>query len=167
MIREATVDDSSRISEIHVLGWRYAYKAFISMDFLFNIMTVKSRYEFFLNNLSEKNDAEKTYVYEENGIIKAFMTMGNCRDEDKGENTFELCGIYVDPLFQRQKIGTQFVQYCLKDAKSRNKEEIVLWVFEKNNESIQFYKKMGFEFDGKIKLMESFNENAVRMGKIL
>jgi L-amino acid N-acyltransferase YncA len=133
------------------------------MEFLINKMTVKYREEKFIEYLSDKNNNDKTYVYEENNIIKGFMTIGDCRDEDKNNKTFELEGIYIDPLFQRQQIGTQFVNYCINDAKNKEKKEITLWVFEKNNDSIKFYKKMGFELDGKTKLMKTFNENAIRL----
>jgi len=47
--------------------------------------------------------------------------------------------IYVDPIFQRQKIGTKLVDYCIKEAINKNIKELVLWVFEKNEESIKFY----------------------------
>ena len=163
MIRKAFVNDCSRIAEIHVFSWRYAYKEFISMDFLINEMTVKKRDEYFHKDLSEENESIKTYVYEENNIIKGFMTIGECRDDDKNIDTFELCGIYIDPLFQRQYIGTKFVKYCIEKALNKNKKEIILWVFEKNNDSIKFYKKMGFEIDGEKKEMKKFNENAIRM----
>ena len=149
MIRKAFVNDCSRIAEIHVFSWRYAYKEFISMDFLINEMTVKKRDENFHKDLSEENENIKTYVYEENNIIKGFMTISECRDVDKNNDTFELCGIYVDPLFQRQYIGTKFVKYCMEEALNKSKKEIILWVFEKNNDSIKFYEKMGFEIDGK------------------
>ena len=167
MIRNAKIEDSSRIAEIHVFGWRCAYKEFISLEHLYNKFTVKIREEKFIEYLSDKNNIENNYVYEDENIIKAFFTIGNCRDEDKNEKTFELMGIYVDPLFQRQKIGTQIVNYCINKAISKNKNEIVLWVFEKNKESIKFYERMGFEKDGKIKLMENYNENAIRMRKEL
>ena len=163
MIRKACINDSSRIAEIHVFSWRYAYKEFISMDFLINEMNVKKRDEIFHKDLSEENENIMTYVYEENNIIKGFMTIGECRDDDKNIDTFELCGIYIDPLFQRQYIGTKFVKYCIQEALSKSKKEIVLWVFEKNNDSIKFYRKMGFEIDGKVKEMKKFNENAIRM----
>jgi len=170
MIREANINDSSRLAEIHVFSWRYAYKDFISVEFLINQRTVKSGEEYFLKYFSEydniKNN-EKVYVYEENNIIKGFLTIGECRDNDKSIETLELMGIYIDPLFQRQKIGTKFVNYCISEAENKNKKEIILWVFEKNNDSIEFYKKMGFNADGKIKLMEKFKENAIRMNKIL
>ena len=91
------------------------------------------------------------------------MTIGECRDDDKNNETFELCGIYIDPLFQRQYIGTKFVKYCIEEAQKKSKKEIILWVFEKNSDSIKFYNKMGFEIDGKKKEMKKFNENAIRM----
>ena len=163
MIRKANISDSPRLAEIHVFGWRCAYKDFISMEFLINKHTVKKREEKFNEYLSDNNDYGKTYVFEENNIVKAFMTIGNCRDDDKNDETFELQGIYVDPLFQRQKIGTHFVDYCIKEAHIQNKKEIVLWVFEKNHESVKFYEKMGFNKDGKCKIMENFNESVIRM----
>jgi ribosomal protein S18 acetylase RimI-like enzyme len=167
MIRVANIEDSSRMAEIHVFGWRFAYKDFISLDYLINKFTVKIREEQFREFLSIKNDNEKNYVYEDQNIVMAILTIGNCRDDDKDIETFELMGIYVDPLFQRQKIGTKLVDYCIKEAISKNKKEITLWVFEKNVESIKFYESMGFNKDGKKKLMEYFNEYAVRMNKTI
>jgi len=167
MIRIANIEDSSRMAEIHVFGWRCAYKDFISIDHLYNKFTVKNREEKFKEYLSVKNDNEGKYVYEDQNVVKAILTMGNCRDDDKDNRTFELMGLYVDPLFQRQKIGTKLVDYCIKEAINKNKEEIVLWVFEKNKKSIKFYEKMGFKKDGKKKLMEYFNEYEIRMGKTL
>ena len=149
MIRIANIEDSSRMAEIHVFGWRWAYKDFISLDYLYNKFTVKTREEKFREYLSIKNDNEEHYVYEEQNVVKAILIIGNCRDDDKDNKTFELMGIYVDPLFQRQKIGTQLVDYCIEEAISKNKEEIVLWVFEKNEETIKFYEKMGFKKDRK------------------
>ena len=163
MIRKATTNDCPRIAEIHVFSWRYAYKDFISMEFLINKMTVQRREKVFLELISGQNGNDETYVFEENNIIKGFMTIGNCRDDDKGKETFELEGIYIDPLFQRQKIGSKLVNLCIEEALKQEKSEITLWVFEKNINSIKFYEKTGFKMDGKIKLMELFNENAIRM----
>jgi len=75
--------------------------------------------------------------------------MGNCTDGDKGDNTLELENIYIKPLFQRKNIGTQIVNYFLRTARERNKEEVILWVFEKNIDAVKFYTKMGFVPDGK------------------
>ena len=165
MIRKATINDCSRIAEIQVFGWRCAYKDFIPLDFLFNKMTVKKREEKFIEYLSVDEKTDETYVYEEDNIIKGFMTIGDCRDDDKDHNTLELWGIYVDPLFQRQHIGSKCVDYCVNGAIKKDKKEIVLWVFEKNKDSIEFYEKMGFSPDGKNKLYEVFNERAIRFSR--
>ena len=132
------------------------------MDFLYNKMIVKNREEKFIEYLNVDERTDETYVYEEDNIIKGFMTIGDCRDDDKDRNTFELYGIYIDPLFQRQHIGTRLVEYCIQEAIKENKTEIVLWVFEKNKDSIEFYNKMGFSPDGKTKIYETFNERAIR-----
>ena len=162
MIRKAVISDCARIAEIQVFGWRCAYKDFISLDYLFNKMTVKIREEKFMEYFSDDEKANETYVHEENNIIKGFMTIGDCRDDDKNKNTFELWGIYIDPLFQRQRIGSKFVDYCVDAAIKKDKNEIVLWVFEKNTASIEFYKKMLFSPDGENKIYEVLNERALR-----
>jgi len=167
MIRKAEIADCSRLAEIHVFGWRCAYKDFIPLGYLFCTMSVKKHYEMFFEFLSAEDKTDETYVFEERNIIKGFMTMGDCRDDDKVESTYELQGIYVDPLFQRQKIGTIFVDFCIDEAIKRGKKTITLWVFSKNTESQLFYQKMGFIEDGKIKTIESVNEIAIRMRIVL
>lgn len=163
MIREANIHDSSRLGEIHTLGWRHAYKEFIPMDYLINKMTIKNQEEKFKGYLSDKNNHYKINIYEDNGIIKGFMTMADSEDEDKNNTSFELAAIYIDPLFQRQRIGTDLVNYCLEYAKKNGKIEMLVWVYEKNYGSIEFYKKIGFSPDGKNRMDERFNEKVIRL----
>ena len=167
MIRKAILMDCSRMAEIHVFGCRCAYKEFVSIEFLFNKITFKISKNKFMDYLLNIKNKDKAFVFEENNIIKGFMSIIDCRDEDKDEETFELERIYVDPIFQKQKIGTQLVKYCINEGKSRNKKEITLWVFEKNYNSIKFYERMDFKADGKIKINEKYNENVIRMNKML
>ena len=163
MIRIANIEDSSRITEIAVFGWRCAYKDFISLEFLFNELTVKKREERIIESLLPEKAYGKTYVFEDENIIKGFMTIGKCQDKDKDDQTFELHRIYIDPIFQRQKIGTKLIEYCIEEAYSLKKSEIILWVFEKNHKTINFYMKMGFIKDRTNKLNEKFSENEIRM----
>lgn len=114
------------MAEIHIFGRRCAYTV--------NIHT--ERFIELLNN--EIGNKDNTYVYGNDTIIKGFMTTGDCRDDDKLE------GVYVDPIFQRQPRGTELVKNCIEEAKSKNKKEITVWVFEKNKRSISFYEKMYF-----------------------
>ena len=57
------------------------------------------------------------------------------------------------------------MNFCFEEAINKKKEEITLWVFEKNEESIKFYEKMGFFADGKEKMHEKLKENEIRMIK--
>jgi ribosomal protein S18 acetylase RimI-like enzyme len=163
MIRQANIKDSSRLAEIQVFAWRHAYKDFMSIEYLFKEFTVKDREKIFNENLSQDNNNVKTFVFEDNNIIKGYMTIGDCRDNDKTNETYEIWSIYVDPLFQRQKIGTELIKYCINEALNMNKKEITLFVFEQNNKSIEFYKRMGFTFDGTINYIEYFNVNEIRL----
>jgi len=43
MIRKATVEDANRLAEIHVFGWRFAYRNLISDELLFKKMNVVKR----------------------------------------------------------------------------------------------------------------------------
>jgi GNAT superfamily N-acetyltransferase len=163
MIRIAKVEDCSRIAEIHVFSWRSTYREFIDDIFLFHDFRVEERTRAFKNAIEIKS--EETYVYEENTIIKGILTIGNARDKDKDNKCFELWGIYVDPFFVRQKIGTYLVKYCIGEARKRNRNEIVLWVFEKNLGARVFYEKMGFHHDGKRKLLDRFKEYEIRYSR--
>jgi GNAT superfamily N-acetyltransferase len=136
--------DTLRVAEIHVYGWRNAYRGIVSDDYLFNKMTVSKSADRFENAV--RDNTEESYVFDD-GILKAFMTIGSCRDADKTES-FELWGIYVDPFMQRQGIGSQMISFCETKAIERGHKEICLWVFEKNENARAFYEKFGYLPDG-------------------
>ena len=155
------LSDVPRIAEIHVYGWRNAYRGIVSDDHLFNKMLVSDRIKRFEQAFS--NDITETYVFDD-GIIKAFLTIGVCRDEDKADS-FEIWGVYVDPFMQRQGIGRKLVEYCEKQAVERGFNEICLWVLSENLASRTFYERMGYLPDGAEKLLEHLAVLEVRYTK--
>jgi ribosomal protein S18 acetylase RimI-like enzyme len=159
MIRKAVINDSVRIAEIHVFSWRCTANDFVSLDYLFNKMTVKNYEENIRKYLDKDSKPFEIYVFENDNIIKGFMTIGDCTDKDKDNNTFELENIYIEPLFQRQNIGTEMVNFFIKTATEKDKKEVIIWVFEKNIKAIKFYSKMGFVHDGEKRNCEVFNDN--------
>ena len=163
MIRAMTLSDVPRVAEIHVFGWRSAYRGFISDDFLFNKMLVSKRINAFDNAV--RNNAEESYVYDD-GIIKAILTICGCRDKDKSE-AFELWGIYVDPFLKRQGICFKMVEYCEKRALERGFKEVCLWVFERNTDANAFYEKLGYLPDNSSKYIEFLNATEIRLSKSL
>ncbi len=164
MIRKATIDDANRMAEIHVFGWRFAYRNLVSDEHLFKMMEVVKRAALFKQSIEEH--IEDNYVFEENGIIKAFMAIGPCRDDDK-KGSFELWGIYVDPFWTRGGIGTCMVEYCEQTALSLGYKDIYLWALEGNNIGISFYKKSGYQHDGTTKLLGNHGLYEHRYYKLL
>ena len=90
--------------------------------------------EFWESKVTDMRDiylpAAETYVYDEEGIIKGFVSL-------YGDT---LAAIFVSPNFQGKGIGKQLVA---KSKKVRNK--LNLTVYKENKKSIEFYKKCGFK----------------------
>jgi len=165
MIRKMELPDVSRVAEIHVFGWRSAFRGIISDEHLFNKMAVTRSLERFENAL--KDNIGETYVFDDtDGIIKAFMTICPCRDEDK-VGAFELGGLYVEPLMKGQGIGSKLVEYCEKRAIERGYKEVCLWTLEKNVKSRKFYEKKGYSPEGTNQFWEPLKADLVRYCKAL
>ena len=162
MIRRAQIEDANRLAEIHIFGWRAAYREIVSDQYLFSKLSVIKRAESFRKVIEE--NSEETFVCDEDGIIKAFMTIGKCRNSDK-PNSFELWGLYVDPCFKRNGIGKKMLSFCETEAKERGFLENCLWVFNSNKNSIVFYEKMGYSPDGKKEIIEYFKAIEMRYVK--
>jgi len=167
MIRPMQISDIPRVAEIHVFGWRCAYKGIVPDEHLFNVLSVAKRMERFETSMKDKEIAwnSNTFVYDD-GIIKAFLTIGPCRDEDK-LSAFELGGIYVDPCLQGKGIGTALVAHCEEIAAKRGYNEVCLWTFEKNAAARAFYEKVGYVHDGATQIVEPYGAVGVRYHKAL
>lgn len=165
MIREAIAEDGKRMAEINVIGWRYAYRNIISDEFLFKTLDIVKRAEYF-SKIAEEKQQGVAYVYEEAGIVKGFMTIGPCRDEDR-KTSFELYGLYVEPFMTRGGIGSQLIHFCEQKARELGYSEVLVWVLEGNAIGINFYEKMGYSLEGARKLLEKHNRYELRYHKLL
>lgn len=164
MVRKAILDDVNRIAEIHVMGWRFSYQKLISEEFLYKSLNVSKRITAFTKAIKERK--EDIYVYEENDIIKGFMTIGPCRDTDK-PYAFELWGLYVDPFMLRHGVGAKLLSYCEQKAFDIGYKVLVIWVLEDNSIGRDFYEKNGYKFDGARKLLDKFGIYEIRYQKRL
>lgn len=164
MIRKATTEDANRMAEIHVFGWRFAYRNLVSDEFLFKKLEVVKRAALFKQAIEEH--IEDNYVFEENGITKALMAIGPCRDNDK-KGSFELWGIYVDPLWTRGGIGSRMMEFFEQRALELGYKDIYLWVLEGNCIGINFYTKSGYQPDGTKKLLGNHGLYELRYHKYI
>ena len=149
-IRPMEQDDVSRVAEIHVFGWRSAYRGMISDEILFKRRLVSRSMALFESSLGSEDS--ETWVYDD-GILKGSMTIGACRDEDK-QGAFEVWGIYVEPLMQREGVGTKLLHHAEKLAAERGYKEICIWVLEQNTQARGFYEKHGYNADGSSKYID-------------
>lgn len=56
----------------------------------------------------------------------------------------EINYIYVDPIYRKQHIASQLLEYCFHECKKMGVENITLEVNEKNDAAIFLYKQNGF-----------------------
>jgi GNAT superfamily N-acetyltransferase len=176
MVRQAQLSDAERICEIIIYGWRTAYIDFLGEEALYKDMSVVKRYKTLYTTLESDHGF---YVYEENGIVKGFMRLEKCTEQDEGEDDgaaidieeigraipMELVAIYVEPYFKNRGIGSKLIQEAEMIAASQSQSEIRLWVLEKNHSSRKFYEKNGFAATGHVKWLEKFDQNEVRYVK--
>ena len=163
MIRPMQKSDIPRVAEIVVFGWRSAYRGIVSDEHLFKERLVSTQIAKYEERMDNENSRYTYYVYDD-GIIKAFLSVGICSDEDKPE-AFELYAIYVEPCLKGQGLGTTLVKYGEKIAKERGFNEICIWTFEKNTLARVFYEKLGYALDGKTQIVEPYGAAGVRYCK--
>ena len=153
MIRKAVAGDAERLAEMHVAGWRHAYRGIITDAFLFGKLNVCRRAGNIRKELEQGRGEH--YVAERGGVVSAFMAMGASRDEDKrGEGHFELWAIYAEPALKRSGLGGELLVFCEQEAARRGMSEVSLWVLERNSAGRAFYEKHGYRPDGASKVLE-------------
>ncbi|WP_248930619.1 GNAT family N-acetyltransferase [Paenibacillus hamazuiensis] len=76
------------------------------------------------------------------GYLK--VNMNDAQSEKMGDESLEIERIYIRSHFQRKGLGKYLINKAMEIAKSQNKKMIWLGVWEKNENAIDFYKKMGF-----------------------
>lgn len=83
------------------------------------------------------------YYYDEvAGYLK--VNANDAQSEEMGEESLEIERIYIKKKFQKHGLGKVLLNKAIEIAMESNKEKIWLGVWEKNENAIAFYKKMGF-----------------------
>ena len=102
MIRKANIGDISRIAEILIFGKRTAYRNIFNNDKVsFGEMTVLP---LALSYAENPDKLHNVFVYEKD-FVRGMMSI------DIGE-ILEVKELYVDPFFQKEKIGSHLLSYA-------------------------------------------------------
>jgi diamine N-acetyltransferase len=89
--------------------------------------------------------SEFFFVYFNNEIAGYLKVNTNgAQSEEIGDESLEIERIYIKNKFQKHGLGKYLLKKAMEIAMERNKKKIWLGVWEKNENAIAFYKKMGF-----------------------
>ena len=152
MIRRAVIEDAGAIAAIHVRAWQEAYAGIVPADFL-AALSVEKRTEFWKRELGTTGSIVLASV--EDGKVVGWASGGASR-ESGAVGECEIYAIYVSPKLWRQRIGIRLMK-GIEEA-LRPSSDITLWVLSENVRAIDFYRSLGYEFDG--------TEKSVQLGGV-
>src|SRR5262245_44745029 len=148
-IRAATLDDARAIAEIHVAGWRFAYRGQMPDAFLASL-SVDERAKQRRQWLEKPPTPEhRTWVAEAgDGRIAGFAISGPERAESPASGCAEIYAIYVAPDRIGSGVGRALFEWAVGDLRVRGYVDVVLWVLDTNARARRFYEAAGMAADG-------------------
>jgi GNAT superfamily N-acetyltransferase len=144
VIRAATVRDAPTIVRIQRRGWQHAYADFVDPERMVAepIEQSERRWRDLLADA-----AHAVWVWDQDGLIAAFASVGGARDADADADTGELYAIYVDPPAQGAGVGTALLARAVEELRGRGLRAATLWTFEANGLARRFYERHGWTLD--------------------
>ena len=143
-IKKCTLENSRELQEISYETFNETFKDQNSPE---NMNTYLER-AFDLKKLEEELSnisSQFFFVYFNNevaGYLK--ININDAQSEEMGDDSLEIERIYIKNNFQKHGLGKYLFNKVMEIAIERNKKKIWLGVWEKNENAIAFYKKMGF-----------------------
>ena len=143
-IRAATLDDVRAIAEIHVSGWRAAYRDLMPDEFLANLSIEKR--ESGWRSAIERGDPQILVAAESRRVI-GWIAFGKCRDADQSPGTGEIWAMYADPKHWSRGAGRALWLAARTALLAAGFSRVTLWVLAANDRACRFYRIAGFSED--------------------
>jgi putative acetyltransferase len=145
-IRKAAQSDAFRLAEIEVFDYRLHFYHLFKTDRYFfselNVPVLIREYQ------DEPERIERTYVYEDDGVVKGFVRV----------NGEEIEKLFVETVFQGMGIGGALLEHVIRNTKANH-----LLVLEKNEGAIRLYERHGFHMTKQRQRVDDTEEYFVRM----
>ncbi|MBT2659083.1 GNAT family N-acetyltransferase [Bacillus sp. ISL-18] len=147
-IKKCTHDDLAMLQEISYETFNETFKHQNSPENM-NAYLEKA---FNLNQLEKElaNSSSQFYFVYVNSEVAGYLKVNTneAQSEEMGDESLEIERIYIRNKFQKHGLGKFLFNKAMEIAMERNKKKIWLGVWEKNENAIAFYKKMGFVQSG-------------------
>lgn len=142
LIRDATIEDAKKISEIGVMSWKTAYIGIISDEYL-DSLSMEKRNKYILNSLKE---GHKHYIIAEyEGQAVGMSCFYPRSKEGPVADEWELEAIYLLPQFWSKGIGIKLIQRAFRYMHDQQADACGLWVLQENLRARRFYEDIGFK----------------------
>jgi diamine N-acetyltransferase len=143
-LKKCTLEDSRKLQEISYETFHETFKHQNSpenmnayLERAFNLKQLEKE----LSNIS----SQFFFIYFNNevaGYLK--VNTDDDQSEEMGDESLEIERIYIKNEFQKHGLGKYLLNKAIEIAMESNIKKIWLGVWEKNENAIAFYKKMGF-----------------------
>ena len=120
---------------VHCTSWQEAYRGIVCDSYL-DSMTVEA------TTARARQFPENTIIAKDRDRVVGFAVYGPSRDEDLTD-AGEVIAIYVLSEYYGRGIGYSLMNEAFSLLKEY--DTVFVWVLEKNERAIRFYKRYGFE----------------------
>src|SRR5207247_10904924 len=140
--------------------WQVAYRGHMPDEFL-DGLDVEKRTKMW--RVLTQDPEKSIFVAEDrDGNIVGFSALGPSRDADANPNTAEVGAIYVHPEKWKKGIGRALLSASLDQVRTREFDQITLWVLEANQRARSFYEWVGMFQVGAMKDDDHWKGFAIR-----
>ncbi len=147
-IREAIAADARACAEVHVEGWRWAYRGLLPDAYL-DRLSVEDRERMWREGF-EAPGGRVAWVAEAGGRVVGFCVTGPSEDADADRGTAEVYAIYLLPEVVGTGVGRRLFEHAVDDLRRRGFRTATLWVLEANERARRFYERAGWRTDGAV-----------------
>ncbi|MGE7665207.1 GNAT family N-acetyltransferase [Ureibacillus composti] len=143
-IKKCNREDLQTLQEISIETFNATFKDQNSPE----NMTAYLEKAFNVNQLEKElsNTSSEFFFVSVNNEVAGYLKLNTneAQSEPMGEESLEIERIYIKREFQKHGLGKILLNRAIEIAREQNKNKIWLGVWEKNDNAIAFYKKLGF-----------------------
>ncbi|GAA1346659.1 GNAT family N-acetyltransferase [Saccharothrix algeriensis] len=170
-VRAGRPDDAPELARINVDAWQHAYRGIVD-DPVLDRMLPESRRPAWARVLALPDPSRVFVAVDGGGEVGAYCAVDAVREAGDAHpdlNTGELVAIYADPRHRGTGAGHAVHEAGVRHLVEQGFRYAVLWVFQDNTSSRDFYESHGWRHDGLVHRYELGGQELpeVRYGRFL